>query len=359
MAVWGVGIMLAPILGPTVGGWIADNWSWRWIFYINLPIGVLGFFMVSAFLFDAPFQRKPPARRRARHRADGAGIRLPPARPRPGRAAGLVRLQPASSRLSVLAVFALVGFVLRELMAEEPILDLTVFKRPQLRHGHDRHLPDRPRLQLEHAARRALHAEACWATTPGRRGSRWRRRPRHHDRAHDLRPPRLAHGPAPDAGLGCCSRRWRSTHDARHATMDFWNLAWPRFVQGFAMGFIFLPLQALALATIRDGATGQRHGGLQCRPQHRRQHRRGAGDHAPGATEPGPSGHADRPPHPGAPRADRLQAMDRSLREPWRRHVHRRQARDRHAVPGQPVQAQCWPMRRLLAAAHVSSRCWC
>ena len=39
MAVWGVGIMMAPILGPTVGGWICDNWSWRWIFYINLPIG--------------------------------------------------------------------------------------------------------------------------------------------------------------------------------------------------------------------------------------------------------------------------------------------------------------------------------
>ena len=38
MAVWGTGIMLAPILGPTLGGYIADNWSWRWIFYINLPI---------------------------------------------------------------------------------------------------------------------------------------------------------------------------------------------------------------------------------------------------------------------------------------------------------------------------------
>src|SRR4249919_2049540 len=44
MAAWGMGIMMAPIFGPTLGGWIADNWSWRWIFYINVPIGVLGLF---------------------------------------------------------------------------------------------------------------------------------------------------------------------------------------------------------------------------------------------------------------------------------------------------------------------------
>ena len=55
MAVWGVGFMLGPILGPTVGGYIADNWSWRWIFYINLPIGIVGFLMASAFLFDPPY----------------------------------------------------------------------------------------------------------------------------------------------------------------------------------------------------------------------------------------------------------------------------------------------------------------
>src|ERR1700752_2209446 len=55
MSVWGVGIMLAPILGPTVGGWVCDNWSWRWIFYINLPIGVIAFFMITAFLFYASF----------------------------------------------------------------------------------------------------------------------------------------------------------------------------------------------------------------------------------------------------------------------------------------------------------------
>jgi DHA2 family multidrug resistance protein len=46
MAVWGIGMMVAPIMGPTVGGWITDAWSWRWNFYINVPIGMLAAFMV-------------------------------------------------------------------------------------------------------------------------------------------------------------------------------------------------------------------------------------------------------------------------------------------------------------------------
>ena len=40
MAWWGIGMTLAPIIGPTLGGWITDNWSWRWNFYINVPIGI-------------------------------------------------------------------------------------------------------------------------------------------------------------------------------------------------------------------------------------------------------------------------------------------------------------------------------
>src|SRR5207302_1872086 len=58
MAIWGVGFILGPILGPTVGGYLADEWLWRWIFYINLPVGVLGFLMASAFLFAPPYLRR-------------------------------------------------------------------------------------------------------------------------------------------------------------------------------------------------------------------------------------------------------------------------------------------------------------
>ena len=58
MAVFAMGVVVAPILGPTLGGWITDNYSWRWIFYINLPIGVLAMWMAAAFIEDPPYLKK-------------------------------------------------------------------------------------------------------------------------------------------------------------------------------------------------------------------------------------------------------------------------------------------------------------
>ena len=52
MAFWGLGIVVAPMLGPVLGGWITDSYSWRWVFYINLPVGILGLIMSSLFIFD-------------------------------------------------------------------------------------------------------------------------------------------------------------------------------------------------------------------------------------------------------------------------------------------------------------------
>lgn len=57
MALWGMGVMIGPILGPTLGGWLTEYWQWRWVFYINLPIGVLTAIGLSAFLEDAPGER--------------------------------------------------------------------------------------------------------------------------------------------------------------------------------------------------------------------------------------------------------------------------------------------------------------
>jgi MFS transporter, DHA2 family, multidrug resistance protein len=58
MAIWGMGMMVAPIMGPTIGGWITTTLSWRWNFYINVPIGTLGAFMVSHFVEDPAYLRQ-------------------------------------------------------------------------------------------------------------------------------------------------------------------------------------------------------------------------------------------------------------------------------------------------------------
>jgi len=55
MAAYGLGIVLAPVLGPTLGGWLTDTFSWRYAFYINIPVGMLAIFMVTRFVHDPPY----------------------------------------------------------------------------------------------------------------------------------------------------------------------------------------------------------------------------------------------------------------------------------------------------------------
>lgn len=54
MAIWGAGIMVGPILGPSLGGWLTDNFDWRWVFYINLPVGMLALGGIAAFVTETP-----------------------------------------------------------------------------------------------------------------------------------------------------------------------------------------------------------------------------------------------------------------------------------------------------------------
>jgi DHA2 family multidrug resistance protein len=54
MAMWGIGVMLGPILGPSLGGWLTEYYSWRWVFYINLPFGILAFFGILAYVKETP-----------------------------------------------------------------------------------------------------------------------------------------------------------------------------------------------------------------------------------------------------------------------------------------------------------------
>ena len=59
MAVYGMGIIVAPLLGPLLGGWITDNYTWRWIFYINVPVGILALLMIQSFVEDPPYIGRP------------------------------------------------------------------------------------------------------------------------------------------------------------------------------------------------------------------------------------------------------------------------------------------------------------
>ncbi len=58
MAFWGLGIVVAPMLGPVLGGWLTDNYSWRWIFFINLPVGLASLIMTKMFVFDPHYIRR-------------------------------------------------------------------------------------------------------------------------------------------------------------------------------------------------------------------------------------------------------------------------------------------------------------
>ncbi|HTO05921.1 MAG TPA: MDR family MFS transporter [Myxococcota bacterium] len=133
MAMWGVGLMVAPMLGPTLGGWITDNWSWRWNFYINLPTGALAAVMVMMFVEDPEYLRKT---RSSPRRVDVLGIVC--------LVLGLGLLQIVLDRgqraewfaapwvcaFTAIAVVALVVLVVHELRFSDPILDLTILRIP-------------------------------------------------------------------------------------------------------------------------------------------------------------------------------------------------------------------------------------
>jgi DHA2 family multidrug resistance protein len=128
MAFWGLGIVVAPILGPVLGGWLTDSYSWRWVFYINLPVGIASLALIRFYVFD------PAYITRRSDRIDYWGIGL--------LAVGIGALQLVldkgqeddwfSSRfITVLAVVSLgmlVAFIVRELRAEHPVVDLRVLK---------------------------------------------------------------------------------------------------------------------------------------------------------------------------------------------------------------------------------------
>ncbi len=130
-ALYGITAVLAPTIGPTLGGWITDNYSWRWIFYINLPVGILALFLVLRMVEDPPYLR---LLRGAGVRLDYVGIGL--------LILGIGALQvlldrgqqddwfgsPSIVALAVVATVCLIALVVWEWFQKAPIIDVRMFK---------------------------------------------------------------------------------------------------------------------------------------------------------------------------------------------------------------------------------------
>jgi DHA2 family multidrug resistance protein len=128
MGFWGLGIVVAPILGPVLGGWLTDSYSWRWVFYINIPVGIASIVMTKLYIFDPPYLRTES------RAVDYWGIGM--------LAVGIGALQIVLDKgqeedwfsstmittLAVVSAVTLVALVIHELTADDPIVDLRVFK---------------------------------------------------------------------------------------------------------------------------------------------------------------------------------------------------------------------------------------
>lgn len=134
MAFFGMGVMVGPTLGPTLGGWLTDNYSWPWIFFINIPVGILAVGMIMAYVHDHPEHKRS-------RNIDGIGIGLLII------AVGAVqlmlergeRLDWFDSRLvtglAALSIVSAALLVWHELRVKEPAVDLRLLKEPQFTAG--------------------------------------------------------------------------------------------------------------------------------------------------------------------------------------------------------------------------------
>ncbi len=262
MAVYGMGVVVAPIIGPTLGGWITDNYSWRWIFYINLPVGALAAFMANTFVEDPPYIRnqKPG-------RIDYIGFGL--------MALGLASLEltldlgqqrdwfssPVIIFTAIMSALSLLIFIAWELYTEEPIVNLRVFLNRNFAigtaliasvgvvlYGSTALIPLFLQTLLGYPA-----VESGWAVSPRGIGSV----------VSMIIVGRL---------IGKIDSRYLiifgflvlgfSTYVFTGINLEIaqTNIIYPIIVSGFAMGFVFVPLTTLTMGTLPNNEIGNASG---------------------------------------------------------------------------------------------------
>ena len=258
MAFFGLGVVVAPVLGPVLGGWLTDNYSWRWVFYVNLPVGIAAFMMLRAYVFD------PPYIKRGTSRIDYWGIGL--------LALAIAALQIGldqgqqedwfSSRLivtlAVLSVGGLVAFVAHALTTRDPVVDLRLFKEPTFAMG----------VVLITAMGVGLYGslvlmpvllqtllgypslQAGYAMAPRGLGSLVAM-PIIGLLMNRVDPRRML---ALGFLVNGLTMYWMS---GLNLDAGYWDIFWPQFVQGIGMGMLFVPLTTVAMDRISQKDMGQ------------------------------------------------------------------------------------------------------
>jgi MFS transporter, DHA2 family, multidrug resistance protein len=251
MGFWSVGIIAAPIAGPLLGGWLTEHASWRWVFFINVPVGVVGLGMLALFVHDPPYVRS------LIRRIDGWGIGM--------LALGIGALQVlfdqgqeedwfesrTMTALLIVAVAMLALFVWRSLAISYPVVDLRVFRDRTfaagavlsalmglLLYGSIVLLPLLLQTQLGYppldagliVVARAVGSLVMFPIA-GILTSR-------------VDPRRLL---AVGLALGAITMFWFATLDRDLGGRD---LFWPQVIQGVALGLLFVPLTTVTMSTI-------------------------------------------------------------------------------------------------------------
>lgn len=127
MSIFAMGVVVAPIIGPTFGGWITDNYSWRWIFYINVPIGLAAIWLISMFVEDPPYLRQHKTGRLDIMGFAFLTLWLATLQYILDRGQELDWLGSSAITWSlVISVLAFIAFIIRELTVAEPLVNLRI-----------------------------------------------------------------------------------------------------------------------------------------------------------------------------------------------------------------------------------------
>jgi DHA2 family multidrug resistance protein len=257
MAFWGLGIVVAPMLGPVLGGWLTDSYSWRWVFYINVPIGIASIMMTQLFIFD------PPYIKRSSLRIDYWGIGM--------LAIGVACLQVVLDKgqeadwfgahwitaLAIVAFAALGAMVIYELNVAHPVIDLRVFLVRTystgvflmavlgvVLYGSLVVLPIMLQTLLGYPA-----LQAGIALFPRGLGS-FLTMPIVGALMSRLDPRKLLMGGilGGSASLFLLGRL--------NLSVGYWDIFWPQFLQGVSLACLFVPLTTITMDPIRREAMG-------------------------------------------------------------------------------------------------------